>query len=220
MKPFLYAFALLMSIVSFSDAHAQLTIYGGPQLTSASYSINGIKQETEYKAGFMGGVGLQSNIEGPVFFTPMLFFSRKGYKVSYNQRAFPPDSGAVNNNTTINTIELAPLVQVNFSQQASHGFIRFGPSFDFNLSGTEQYDSTNNKTTTRNMVFSFTNYSHATISMNGQLGFQHRSGFVAFAFVNLAVSSLNNADYGPKIFHRVGGIAVGWQLGRKGRERS
>ncbi len=163
----------------------------------------------------MAGVGLKTLIEGPVYFSPMLFFSRKGYKVNFNRPAFPPDTGAINNNTSINTIELAPLIQINLSKSSSYAFLRLGPSFDFNLSGRETFDSTNNKQISRDMAFDFGTYSHATISMNGQLGYQHQSGFTLFAFVNFGVSSLNNADYGPQIFHRVYGAALGWKLGKK-----
>lgn len=215
MKSGFFAFVLLFCLFRAADANAQLTIFGGPQMTSASYSIRDVKQETEYKIGFMGGVGLKTLIEGNFYFSPMLFFSRKGYKVSFDRPNFPPDSGAVNNNTSINTIELAPLIQVNFSKKESYGFLRFGPSFDFNLSGKETFDSTNNKRISRDMDFDYAAYSHATISMNLQTGFQHRSGFTAFIFANFGVSSFNNADYGPKIFHRVGGVALGWKLGKK-----
>lgn len=215
MKPSIYSF-LLLAVLFTTNLSAQLTIYGGPQVTSAQYSIRDFSQETEHKLGFMGGVGLKSLIEGPAYFSPMLFFSRKGYKVSFDRPGFPPDSAAANNNTTINTIELAPLVQFDFSKSASYAFFRFGPSFDFNLSGTETFDSlANNNSRTQKMLFDFGRYSHATISVNGHLGYQHKSGFTLFAFANIGLSSLNNADRGPKIFHRVGGVALGWKLGKK-----
>lgn len=212
MKKAIYSILVLFCLLTVAETEAQLTVFGGPQMTSARYSIRGFEQQTKYKTGFMGGVGFHTSIEGPVYFSPMLFFSRKGYKVTFDRPAFPPDSGAVNNNASINTIELAPLIQINFSKKASYGFLRLGPSFDFNLSGKEAFDSTNGKHISRDMKFSFGDYSHATISMNAQTGFQLRSGFTAFLFVNFGVSSFNNADFGPKIFHRVGGVAVGWRL--------
>ena len=205
---------LLLFLFGFTKTNAQLIIFGGPQATSANYSIRDAQQETEHKVGFMGGLGYKTLIEGNFYFSPMVFYSRKGYKVKFDRPAFPPDSGAVNNNTSINTIELAPLVQFNFSKKESYGYLRFGPSFDFNLSGTETFDSSHTKTITRSMKFDYGTYSHATISMNLQTGFQHKSGFTAYVFYNFGVSSFNNADYGPKIFHRVGGLALGWRLGK------
>lgn len=207
-------FFVLLLVFS-ASSHAQLTIFAGPQMTSASYSIRDAAQQTAYKTGFMGGVSLKTQFEGPLYFTPMLFFSRKGFDVTFDRAAFPPDSGAVNNSTIINTIELAPLFQVNLSKKENYAFVRFGPSFDFNLSGKESFDSTSGKRINQDMTFSFGEYSYATIAVNAQAGFQHRSGFTAFAFVNLGVSSLNNADLGPKIFHRIGGVALGWRLGKK-----
>lgn len=215
MKSKIYSPLFLLCLFGFLTTDAQLTVFGGPQMTSAQYSIRDAKQKTEYKAGFMGGVGLQTSIEGQVYFSPMIFFSRKGYDVTFDKPAFPPDSGAVNNSTSINTIELAPLIQINFSNKPGYVFLRLGPSFDFNLSGNETFDSTGGKRISQDMKFSFGDYSHATVSMNAQTGFQHSSGFTAFLFVNFGVSSLNNADFGPTIFHRVGGVALGWKLGRK-----
>lgn len=215
MKPIFAAIIFHLLIICSYSSTAQVTIFAGPQMTSADYSIREARQETGYKTGFMGGLGIKTLIEGPVYFSPMLFFSRKGYDVTFDRPAFPPDSGAVNNSTTINTIELAPLIQFNFSKKENYLFLRLGPSFDFNLSGSEAFDSTSGKRINRAMKFSFGDYSHATISMNAQSGFQHRSGFTAFVFINVGFSSLNNADFGPKIFHRVGGVAVGWRLGRK-----
>ena len=173
------------------------------------------KQETESKVGYIAGVGYKTLIEGNFYFSPMLQYSRKGYKVSFDRPAFPPDSGAVNNNTSLNAIELAPLVQFNFSKKESYGFLRFGPSFEINISGKETFDSSDVKTISRDMRFNYVTYSHATVSLNLQTGFQHKNGFTAFVFLNIGMSSLNNADYGPKIFQRVGGVALGWQLGKK-----
>jgi len=215
MKCRFYLPLTIAGLFCFENAKAQLSIYAGPQFTSASYSIKEIAQPTENKQGFMAGAGLLALVEGPLYFSPMLYYSKKGYEVTFNQRAFPPDSAALNNNTSINTIELAPLVQINFSKKTSYLFIRFGPAFAFNLSGREQYDSTGNKRIDRDMVFSFSAYSHATISANAQLGFQHKSGFSIFAHYAYGLSSLNNADYGPNIYHRIGGVSVGWKLGKK-----
>jgi len=215
MKPVLFFTLLLAFGMGFLKADAQLSIYAGPQLTSAKYFIRDVKQATESKTGFMAGVGLKSFLEGPVYFSPMLYFSRKGYKVTFDRPAFPPDSGAVNNDVTVNTIELAPLVQINFSKKSSYLFLRVGPSFDFNISGHEEFDSLSGKHISRDMKFSFGDYSYATVSVNAQLGFQHRSGFVLFAHYGYGLGSLNNADYGPRIYHRVAGISLGWKLGKK-----
>lgn len=196
-------------------ADAQLTIFAGPQISSAKYTISETDQPTSSKQGFMAGATYKTLIEGPAYFSPMIYFSRKGYKVAFNKPAFPPDSGAVNNSTSINTIQFAPLVQFNFSKKASYLFVRFGPSFDLNLSGKEEFDSTNGKHISRDMVFSFADYSYATTSINFHLGFQHKSGFSIFTYYDFGIGSLNNADYGPTIFHRAAGVAVGWKFGRR-----
>lgn len=211
-----FSFSLfILSLLFYQDADAQLTVFGGPQISSASYTINQVAQPTKFKTGFMAGVGLRSLLEGPVYFAPLLYYSKKGYDVTFNQRAFPPDSAAKNNSTSINTIELAPLVQINFSKKPSYLFVRFGPAIDFALSGKETFDSTNNKRVSQNMVFDFAAYSYATTSGILQLGYQHKSGLTIFAHYALGLGSLNNADGGPVIRHRVAGISAGWQIGKK-----
>ena len=206
---------LIFGLLYVTETKAQLTIFAGPQITSARYTIRDAKQDTEAKQGFMAGAALKSFIEGPAYFAPMLYFTKKGYKVSFDRPAFPPDSGALNNNTSVYTLELAPLVQFDLSKKTNHFFIRFGPSFGFNLWGSEQFDSIGNKPIEQDMIFSFANYSHATISMNGHIGYQHNSGFSIFAQYAYGLTSLNNADLGPTILHRAAGISIGWRLGRK-----
>ena len=215
MKQYISFFSSIFILLSTTETQAQLTIFAGPQITSASYTIQGAKQTTEHKQGFVAGAGLKTLLEGPVYFSPMLSFTKKGYKVKFDRAAFPPDSAAINNNTSINTLELAPLVQVDFSKKASHLFLRFGPAFDINLSGNEQFDTAANRQVNRKMIFSFGDYSHATISLNGHVGYQHKSGFIIFAHYTYGVSSLNNADLGPSILHRAAGISAGWRLGTK-----
>lgn len=198
-----------------ASAYSQLTVFAGPQLRWAKYAIRGADQKTESKMGFMAGVGLKTQVEGPVYFAPQLYYSQKGYKVTFDRPAFPPDSAAKNNDVTVHAIELAPLIQVNFSHGASYGFFRVGPAFDVAVSGTEAFDSTGNKRISRNMKFDFGNYSIVTINGNVQLGYQHQSGLVVVAQYSHGMTSLNNADYGPTIFHRLLGISVGWKFGQK-----
>ncbi|HYD21236.1 MAG TPA: porin family protein [Flavipsychrobacter sp.] len=215
MKASIYVSLLLISLACFRRADAQLTIFGGPQQNTAHYKIQDVEQETESKYGFMAGAGIKAQMEGPVYFAPLMYYSQKGYKVTYTGSAFPPHPDALNNDVTLHTVELAPLFQVNFSSQPSYMFVRFGPSFAFNVSGKETFDSTGNKPISRDMVFSFGDYSHATVAMNAHLGFQHQSGLTLFAHYGHGLSSLNNADGGPKIFHRSLGLSLGWKLGRK-----
>lgn len=205
--------AFFVSLTIFAISHtgqAQFRVFAGPQLTTANYLIRNAKQETESKQSFMAGIGLTTAVEGPLYFAPSLSFSRKGYKVVYNQVAVPPDSAAKNNNTTINALSLAPLLQLNFSRSNNHLFIRFGPAADYAFSGREVFDSTNNKQVDRAMVFGSEAYSPITLSGSVHLGYEHKSGFTLFAHYEHGLSSLNNSDYGPTILHRVVGVAVGW----------
>lgn len=215
MKSLVFSGFLFVFFISGYTAGAQLTVFAGPQVSSAHYTVRGTEQATDSKTGFSAGLGLKTLLEGPVYFSPVLYYTQKGYKVSFNQRAFPPDSAAKNNDVTVHAIELAPLFQINFSKKANYGFLRFGPSADFAIKGSETFDSTGNKRVSRDMVFSFGDYSFVTLSANVEVGFQHKSGLVIFAHYQHGLTNLNNADYGPTIFHRIAGLSVGYKLGRK-----
>ena len=191
---------------------AQFRIFAGPQLTTANYEIRHAKQETEHKQGFMAGIGLTSQVEGPLYFAPSLSYSRKGYKVSFDRPGVPPDSAALNNNTTINVLALAPLLQLNFSQSKSHFFFRFGPALDIALSGREVFDSAGGKRVDRAMAFESVAYSPATAYANFHLGYEHKSGLTLYAHYEHGLSNLNNSDLGPIILHRIVGVAVGWKF--------
>jgi hypothetical protein len=204
-----------LSFLFITTVNAQLTVFGGPQISSANYTIAEVTQPTKAKTGFMAGLGLKTLIEGPAYFAPLLYYSKKGYEVTFNRTATPPDTNAKNNNVSIHTIELAPLIQINLSKKPSYLFVRVGPAVDFALSGKESFDSTNNKRVSRNMAFDFAVYSYVTTSGVFQLGYQHTSGFTVFAHYALGLSSLNNNDGGPAIRHRIAGVCAGWRLGKK-----
>ncbi len=204
-----------MSLFYWLSGQAQLTVFAGPQLTTAAYSIQNINQPASYKTGFSAGLNLRTNLEGPACFAPSLSYTQKGYKVTLNRRSFPPDSAALNNNTTIGTIELAPLIQINLSKSPSYAFVRFGPSIAFAISGKETFDSTGGKKITRDMPFGYEAYSTITTSVIIQAGFQHKSGVVISGTYQYGLSSLNNSDGGPYIRQTLMGLSVGWRFGKK-----
>lgn len=159
----------------------------------------------------MAGAGLKVAFENQLYFFPSVYFSRKGYKVDFNRFAFPPGEEAKNNNTSINTIEIAPLLQFDLSKNASHPFVRFGFSADYAFSGKERFDTrTSGAIIERDMVFSFGDYGRYTASANLHFGYEFQNGLNVFAHTTHGLGSLNNADGGPRIVHRIYGISLGW----------
>lgn len=205
-------FFLMLLVSSWSVSNAQLRIFAGPQLTTAKYTIRNTKQDTEHKQGFMAGIGLTNQVEGPLYFAPSLYFSQKGYKVTYNQPSEPPHEDARNNDVTVRSIALTPLLQLNLSKAESHLFFRFGPGFEIGLSGNENFDSAGIKTINRSVTFSSLAYSPATAFFNVQLGYELRNGLSLLAHYEHGLSSLNNRDRGPMILQRIVGLQVGWRF--------
>lgn len=213
---------IIICISLFSRAQLQIALFGGPQATSAHYTVRDIKQPNDYKLGVMAGAGLKVEFENQLYFFPAMYYSLKGYKVTLNDPAFPPTEYAKNNNTTIHTIEIAPLLQVDFSKKPSHFFVRFGPAIDFAIKGREKFDTANNGhtgTIDRDMVFSFDEYGRYTASGNIHFGYETQKGFMIFAHYAHGIGSLNNNDGGPVILHRIFGLSVGWLITPKPKVR-
>lgn len=207
---------LVVFALSATLASAQARIFAGALHSSAKYTIRNTKQDTEFKQGFLAGIGLTTQIEGPLYFAPSLHYSQKGYKVtSYNLPSNPPNVDARDNDVSMRSIVLTPLFQVNFSKSENFGFFRFGPGFDISFSGQEKFDSAGIKTIDRNMKFGPTSYSPATAFFNVQLGYQFANSLNVVGHYEHGLSSLNNKDLGPVILQRVLGLMVGWRFGGK-----
>ncbi len=209
-------FGALLS-VNVIFAQNQLSVFAGPQATTARYTLLGQKQDMKMKYGFQAGVQMKTLFEGQIFFAPAVFYSMKGYDVTFNGISDPPDVNATTNNTTIHTLELAALIQVDLSKSPSHAFIKAGPSLDFQLFGREKFDLNVNggSVVERNMKFSYEEYGHYSANMLLQLGYETSSGFLIFAHATHGLASINNHDDGPKIRHRAFGISIGKTINRK-----
>jgi len=199
---------------------AEFGIFAGPQITSAHYTTPEInlgktKQETEMKFGFQAGGTMRVQFENNVYFSPAVFYSMKGYKVNFTRISNPPDSSAVNNDVTVHTFELAPMIQFNFSSEPGHFFIKAGPSIDLQLFGKEKFDKSGGGTVSRNMKFSFADYGYIGANLLLHLGYETESGLIIFAHYGHGIGSIVNKDNGPRIVHRAAGLSIGKYFSRK-----
>jgi Outer membrane protein beta-barrel domain len=214
MKKSICLSALVFAVITVMG-QSQFGFFAGPQLSSSKYSINSTKQPNTGKYGFQLGAGWKIPFEERLSFSPAAFYSLKGYKVKFNLPAFPPDTLAVDNNTTIHTFELGFLIQFDMGGKPDHFFLKAGPSLDFQLSGKEKFRRTDNTEVDRKMRFSFGDYGHYGANMLVQLGYETHNGLFLFAQYTHGLASINNADYGPLIRHRVYGISVGKFMGKR-----
>ncbi|MFI5130699.1 MAG: porin family protein [Chitinophagales bacterium] len=210
-----YLLPVLITISLTSHSQARFDIFAGPQTTTAKYIIRDIKQPDDNKVGFQAGFGLKVPFDNHLFFSPAVFYSLKGYKVKFNQFAYPPDTLATDNNTSIHSVELAFLLQIDIGDQPSHFFIKAGPSLDFQLGGKEKFHLKNSSLVDRSMRYDFTAYGHYSANLLMQLGFETKGGFLIFGQYSLGLGNLNNADGGPDIKHRILGLSVGTYLHKK-----
>ena len=214
MKKIIFIAVLLISSV-FCYAQVEVVIFGGPQISTAKYTVNGKKQSTTNKYAIQFGTNLKIPFDNKLYFSPAIFYSLKGYKVKLNQPSILPDKLAIDNITTIHTFELAALLQYDFSTRPKHFFVKFGPSLDFQLSGKEKFNRSNNTQADQKMVFNFEKYGRYGANMLLQLGYETSKGFLISGQYTHGIGSINNADFGPRIWHRVFGISFGKYLGKK-----
>lgn len=207
---FLATTAAILSLTAKSQL--QFGVFGGPQTTSASYTVQSVKQKTSFKGGFILGAGLKVPFENQLFFAPSIYYSMKGYKVAFNRFVYPPDSFAVDNNTTFHSVETAALLQFDFSTRPDHFFIKIGPSLDFQLFGKEKFN-TDQGFVDRKIEFGYTKYGRYSANMHLQFGYEMSNGFFFQGNYSHGLANISNKDGGPRIRHRVFGITLGKFLG-------
>lgn len=212
MKILLSVFTLFMGLCL--NGQIQVGIFAGPQITGVNYSVNDKKQESDLKPGINIGTQLKIPFENRLSFAPSIMYNLRGYKVNFTSPSIPPDSTATNNNTSFHTVELAFLLQHDFNLEPGHAFIRFGPSLDFALLGNEKFN-TRNGSVDRSMKFSFADYGHYLASAIVQLGYELKNGMFFYGHYNYGLTTMNNADRGPKIGNRAAGISIGKYLNSK-----
>lgn len=196
-------------------AQVQMGIFAGPQLTTARYQIGEVSQPTSQKIGLQAGYMLKVPFDNQLFFAPAAFYSLKGYKVRFNQPSYPPDTAAVDNNTTIHTLELAVMLQYDFSTRPDHLFLKSGITLDGQLFGNETYHLRNGKEVSEKMKFSFGEYGYAGSNFLVILGYETAGGFTVFGQYSLGLGNLSNADGGPQIHHRGFSLSVGRYFHRR-----
>ena len=208
MKILFSAITLLLTLSV--NGQVQLGIFAGPQVTGVRYTIDEKKQESSLKIGVNVGMQIKVPFENRLSFAPSIMYNLRGYKVNkFTGLAFPPDSSAINVNTSFHTIEVAFLLQHDFNLEPGHFFIRVGPSLDFALFGNEKFTTNSNTEVDRSMKFSFSDYGHYLASAIIQFGYEAKNGLFVYAHYNYSLTTMNNWDFGPEIGNRAAGFSIG-----------
>ena len=205
---FIYLVIATLIITFDATSQVQFNVFAGSLVSTAYYKVNDSRQNTGNKIGFQAGLGMKVPFENNFYFAPSVFYSLKGYTVKLDSRVFPPDPEASENDVTLHTVDIAALFHIDLSDKQNHFFLNFGPSLDLQLSGKENFKLLSGETVNKKMRFSFGDYGRYAISAIGRFGYRYHSGLFIFAQYNLGLGSINNADNGPKILHRVFGVSV------------
>ncbi len=212
---------LLCGLIFFTyqSAEAQKLLYGvfaGPQTTSAKFKIEEEEQPNDYVAGMQKGLTMKVPFENNLYFSSAIYYSHKGYKVKLNRPSLLPSELAKNTRTSLHTIELAPLLQYDFSKKPAHFFVKLGPAIDFAFFGWEKFDTEDGKQVSRQMKFSVENdYGPFTAQGILHFGYESAKGLIVFAHFAEGMGGLSNTDGGPTIKHRIAGLSLGWYFGKR-----
>lgn len=209
----LITLAILFGLCSFSQN--SFGVYGGVQSTTAAYKVRGKKQSTESKVGAQLGVTLKVPFDNQLYFSPIIAYNLKGFKVQLTDSASIPGKNVVSNDLTFHTIEIAPLFQIDLSKEPSHLFVRFGPGIDVVVKGKEKVVFKDGKTENRDMKFGSEYYCPVTTNATLHFGYETQGGFSIFGHYDHGLGSMNNSDYGPEARHRVLGLSLGYYFGRR-----
>ena len=210
----IFTLSVTLCSVLFSFGQVQFGVFAGPQKTTARYLVADEKQETSFKTGLQGGVMLKVPFEDQLYFSPAIYYSSKGYRVSLKNPTYPPGENAIGDDVRVHAIEIAPLLNIDLSKERNHLFVRFGPSIDVAVGGKEHIFMNDGKEIEQSMKFANTAYGRFTSAGNLQFGFEAQSGFFVFAHYAQGLGSMNNADHGPIIRHRLFGVSIGAFFGK------
>src|SRR5215471_7085001 len=207
-KIVIYSVTLLFYISA--TAQSQLGVLAGLHASSALYAVKNVKQPTDFKIGFHIGADYKIPFENRLTFVPALSYSMMGYKVTLNQPSFPPDLLAKDNDTRMHEIDVDPLLQYDLTKKADHWFLRAGPTFNFIISGKENYNLSTGENIDRNMKFStMSGYGRYLAGIIAQVGYETSRGYTIYAQYMQQLMSMNNELDGPNIRNRMVGITVG-----------
>jgi hypothetical protein len=210
----IFTLSVCLCSVLFSFGQIKYGFFAGPQKTVARYLVRDELQETSWKNGLQGGVMLKVPFENQLYFSPAIYYSSKGYRVSLKDSVYPPGEDVVGNDVRVHAIEIAPLLNIDLSKDQNHLFVRFGPSVDVAIGGREHMFLNDGKEVEQSMKFANTAYCRFTTAANVQFGFESQSGLFVYAHYAHGLGSMNNADLGPIIRHRLFGISVGAFFGK------
>jgi hypothetical protein len=209
MKKIIIFFVVLFFSLS-GFAQVELGIFAGPHASSARYTVKNVKQSTDFKYGFHIGAECKIPFENQLDFVPAISYKMMGYKVVFNRPSFPPDLLAKDNNTRFHQVDVDLLLQYDFSKKPNHFILRAGPSFNFILSGKEDFNLATGEQVSRSMKLStIKGYGRYEASVTAQFGFETHNGFTIYGRYLHGLISINNEEDGPSIRNRLIGITIG-----------
>ena len=188
---------------------------GGVQFPGARYEILHQPQPLQRFLSFQAGAQMKVPFDVNLYFVPALRYHHRGYDVTFTLSNNLPDPDAIDNSLRMHTVETAFLLQYDLGKKATHPFIRFGPSLETHLAGTERFLKSNGEEVKRPVSFARGNYGKYTGNLLMEIGLETGSGWFLYGFYTYGGTNMSNRDYGPSIKLRSFGLNIGKFLNGK-----
>jgi hypothetical protein len=210
---YILTFLLLLSLYNDSNAQVRFkkSIIVGGNFNTARVKNNAgnILYKSNYVPGFHVGILLNTNVEGKLNFTTGLMGVAKGFKTNFNR------ADTVSLQANYFSIEVPFLAQINFKEgNVNTGYVTFGPSLGFNLSGKTKLVKTSG-TVNSDMVWGFQDFGRYEGSIHTAIGYKTAKGFFIEARYLLGLGNIWNRDEGDVIRYRAPMLSLGYTFGGK-----
>lgn len=192
--------------ISFSQV--RVAVRGGYNHSSAKVKYSAVDQPTGYKPGFNVGIQAKVPFEPPLYFSPFISYSLRGYTIS-------PLSGTIQKSeTSIHYIDVAPLLSyVIKTGNQNHFTISAGPLAGLAFSGKEKITEAG-VTTSSNIKFNLSgSYGYYDLAIYSSVGYHFNRVFIEAAYQH-GITSINNEEEfdGRNIQHRLFSVNVGYYI--------
>lgn len=199
--------AVVCLVMFFQEAAAQKLYTGfgaaGLYSTGRYKDTLDVKKDVSARYGFrtfwMGRV----NIEGPIFFSPEVGYTFKGFTVKN------PASGIAEQEFLLHYFDILLMQEYVLNEKF---FIKIGPSLSGAISGKTKSISTTGLRSTEKLAFNFAAWSRFEATIQLGAGIHFGNGWMGEFRMSDGLSNLFDGDIGPSVKTRFVGIQIGKYL--------
>jgi hypothetical protein len=196
---------VVICLLSFvQEAHSQ-RLYSGFGI-SGIYSTGRFKDSFQVKKDVSGRFGFRTfwmgriNIEGPIYFSPEVGYTFKGFKVKN------PGGNIAEQEVLLHYFDILLLQEYVINESF---YLKIGPSLAGAISGKSKTISNTGLRTTEKLPFNFAAWSRFEATIQIGAGMHFGNGWLGELRLSDGLSNLYDGDKGPNVKTRFIGVHIG-----------